>query len=357
MHRPERILPTVTRIEAGSVAAFLDAVPPHEVRLIAGLDAATLADLLTDAPSTRRPVLRLDLAGPGNAAACIERAIQALSDAVGRLWPYLWGGEDFSQVRDDPLSRAHLPLRLAALSARQAGVSRAWAQEIVPQLQRGATPRLATPSPPVEWSQLAQAFAPTGLVIVVPLGPDADAFVAAVEWLARNADVAVLVLAETMPASPAYERILYGAREVAHASALPRTGPESPRADPPLVIALPETEGRPHPQSDVELRLYTLIQADADLRPLFAFNRFVADLPLLQAKPDLIWADGRLVVEIDGPEHRGAAKYRADRHRDFELVRAGYRVLRMTNEDILTDAALALEKIRDLVRLTQRESR
>ena len=190
----------------------------------------------------------------------------------------------------------------------------------------------------------------------MPLEPDADIFIAAVEWLARHADVAVLVLADTMPASLVYERILYGAREVDRAST-PHADVEAATAAPPLVLALPETEGQPHPQSEVELKLYTLIQADADLRPLFAFNRSVPGLQLLQAKADILWTAGRLVVEIDGPEHRGAAKYRADRLRDYRLMLAGYRVLRMTNEDIITDGPLALERIRDVVRLAQGEAR
>ena len=36
---------------------------------------------------------------------------------------------------------------------------------------------------------------------------------------------------------------------------------------------------------------------------------------------------------------------------------AGYRVLRITNEDVLDDAALVLEKVRDVVQLAQREGR
>ena len=203
-----------------------------------------------------------------------------------------------------------------------------------------------------------------GLVVAVPWRGSAPPFVAAIEWLARHADVAVVALAEKMPKEPQADRITFGAREVVSADSPRRSGLETDEdalrsrpQDAPLVIALPETEGRPHPQSEVELKLYMLIQADADLRPLFSFNRFVPDLPLLQAKADVVWPAGRLVVEIDGPEHRGAAKYRADRHRDYRLMLAGWRVLRMTNEDIIADAALALERIRDVVRLVQGEAR
>ena len=359
MHELQRLASSTRVIRPGEVAGFIDAMEPHEVRCLAGLDAVALADRLALAPRTRRAVLRLDLGDQGDADCLIARAVDGLARAVSSLWPYLWGGEDLSALRDDALTLAHLPLRLEALAARHPGLSRAWGAEILPRLLRGAAPRLAGPSPAVEWAQLALAFAPDGLVIAVPWrGTAAAAFVAATEWLARNAAVSVLVFAERLPADPVFERPLFGAAAIADALETPE--PQTPRdAVPeetqPLLIALPETDGRPHPQSAAELKIYTLIQADADLRPLFAFNRMVPDLPLLAARADLLWRTGRLVVEIDGPEHRGAAKYRADRRRDTTLMLAGWRVLRMTNEDIITDAALALETIRDVVRLVQGE--
>ena len=162
-----------------------------------------------------------------------------------------------------------------------------------------------------------------------------------------------------MPADAAFERIGFGARCLVERPVAP--GNDAPgleaAAERPVVLALPPADGRPHPQSAVEMRLYTLIQADADLRSLFAFNKSVPDVPLLQARADILWSGGRVVVEIDGPEHRAIAKYRADRHRDYRLMCAGYRVLRMTNEDVIADGALALEKIRDVVRLARKEGR
>ena len=65
----------------------------------------------------------------------------------------------------------------------------------------------------------------------------------------------------------------------------------------------------------------------------------------------MLWRAGRVAVEIDGADHRAAAKYRADRDRDHRLMCAGYRVLRLTNEEVMEDCGLALAKIREVVRL------
>jgi len=38
----------------------------------------------------------------------------------------------------------------------------------------------------------------------------------------------------------------------------------------------------------------------------------------------------------------GSDQYAADRHRDFELLVSGYAVLRLSNEEVLTDTARAV---------------
>jgi very-short-patch-repair endonuclease len=109
--------------------------------------------------------------------------------------------------------------------------------------------------------------------------------------------------------------------------------------------------GRPHPQSPIEQRLCKMIQADRELAPKFIFNARVENAALNSPKVDLLWAEGRIVIELDGPEHRGPRTYRDDRHRDYELICAGYLVVRIPNEEIVEDFAKAIEKIRSVVRL------
>ncbi|WJK44007.1 DUF559 domain-containing protein [Solwaraspora sp. WMMA2056] len=50
-----------------------------------------------------------------------------------------------------------------------------------------------------------------------------------------------------------------------------------------------------------------------------------------------MWKRERCVVEIDGDDHRTAAKFTEDRHRDVMLQLNGYAVLRFTNTQVLDD--------------------
>jgi very-short-patch-repair endonuclease len=119
--------------------------------------------------------------------------------------------------------------------------------------------------------------------------------------------------------------------------------------DPEIIV--PPIRGKPHPLSDSEQKLAKLIAADSCLAPLFSFNTLVRLSQLSRPCVDLLWEPGKLVVEIDDASHWQKIKYAADRQRDFELMAAGFMVLRITAEEVLQDAAKALHKIRTCVEL------
>jgi hypothetical protein len=199
-------------------------------------------------------------------------------------------------------------------------------------------PRVRNAPPEVEFAQLCAAISPAGLVLVTSLdgSPSPDAFIRSVEWMAATVDVALIVLTrELPPVAPPYERILFGARAFTRPpepaprdSALRDLGALS-GVEAPRILATPEVVGRPHPLSAVEQRIARLLQSDEELRALFDHNQFVPEIAGPRTQVDLLWRTGRLVVEFDGDEH-WREKYRADRHRDYELLRAGYLVLRIT---------------------------
>jgi hypothetical protein len=324
-----------------------------EIRLLAGLDADRLRDRLAGG-GIKRPMLYFDLAGGATVEALIERAIAGLAQTVSQLWPFLWDGEDFSEARADALGALYLPIRLHALNRKVPRLSPLWARAAVSKLLEGRLPRVRNASPDVEFAQLCAAISPAGLVLVTSLDVTAspEAFIRAVEWMATTKEVALIVLTrELPPAAPPYERILFGARAFATPPDLaPRdpggfSGIEATR-----ILAQPEVFGRPHPLSAVEQRIARLLQSDEELRAVFDYNQFVPEIAGRRTQVDLLWSRGRIVVEFDGDEH-WREKYRADRHRDYELLRAGYLVLRITNSEVLEDAGRALEKIRDVVRL------
>jgi very-short-patch-repair endonuclease len=183
------------------------------------------------------------------------------------------------------------------------------------------------------------------------------AIVHALEWLASNGNAAVAVLCrELPPPEPPLDRLLYSAVTVAPDALWPTRikGDQNSAEgfeDSPIALLLPPVYGKPHPQSLIEQRLAKMIEADAELMSKFVFNALIKDVSLKSPRVDLLWADGRLVIELDGTEHRSRRAYRDDRHRDYELLCAGYAVVRIPNDEIVEDFQKTVEKIRTVVKL------
>jgi Protein of unknown function (DUF559) len=65
--------------------------------------------------------------------------------------------------------------------------------------------------------------------------------------------------------------------------------------------------------------------------------------------PDIRWPEERVIVEIDGAEHRTPAKYSADRRRDVLFLLSGYTIVRFTNEHVESDLPYVLQTIHDVL--------
>jgi very-short-patch-repair endonuclease len=93
--------------------------------------------------------------------------------------------------------------------------------------------------------------------------------------------------------------------------------------------------------------------ADQELRPLFAYNQPITTVYDTRPTVDLVWEGGRLVIEIDGADHRGEQKFAQDRKRDFELLMSGYRVARFTSSSVIEQTDAVVNQIRRAVRYLQ----
>ena len=91
--------------------------------------------------------------------------------------------------------------------------------------------------------------------------------------------------------------------------------------------------------TDAEMALWHSINRDQIEG--FKFRR---QHPFLDYVLDFVCLERRLVVEVDGGQHLAAA---SDVQRDKRLNKAGFRVLRFWNNDVLVNQAAVLEMIRD----------
>ena len=95
--------------------------------------------------------------------------------------------------------------------------------------------------------------------------------------------------------------------------------------------------------TDAELTLWRRLREAA---PELRFRRQVPIGPFVV---DFASHDCKLVVEVDGSQHHTIDGLAADAARDASLAQDGYRVLRFTNLDVLTNADGVVTAILDAV--------
>jgi len=99
----------------------------------------------------------------------------------------------------------------------------------------------------------------------------------------------------------------------------------------------PDSKGIERARGASEAFLYRRLETLAETSGAFQLN---AKLPISfdgwgHMEVDLLCAEARLVVELDGPQHLDDAEaYRRDRRKDALLQEAGYLVLRFLAEDV-----------------------
>ena len=81
-------------------------------------------------------------------------------------------------------------------------------------------------------------------------------------------------------------------------------------------------------------------------------RKFRREVPCEPYVLDFFCRELGLIVEIDGGQHNSAEGKEADRVRTAFLQKLGYRVLRFTNREVLTQTSAVLDAI---WRATQRE--
>lgn len=185
------------------------------------------------------------------------------------------------------------------------------------------------------------------LVVHVPekLSPHGETvFVAGCEWLAHQSGMGVWLVGRELKRVETVH-LLVPPPVTRLAAELP--SPEIPPAE---SVGVPPLCGRPARYSVVEQAVEQALGECPWAHGRTWNQTYASPDPLfVPIRTDLMWAAEKCVVELDGPEHRTPARMELDRLRDRHLERAGFTVLRFTNEQVLDDLPAVLRRIRDFL--------
>jgi very-short-patch-repair endonuclease len=348
-------------------AEFILGMVEGSILALDGIDSEGLRVVLDAAEPDRcgKRALFARIAPAPTAEAIVDQALNLLAETARRLWPLWFTDVSFAGCRNDRLGRLAVDAIARSAAKEIAGLSPSWAAAAARLALDSHPPRVRGALPAVELAQLTRAINRSGLVLIADVsvacaGPNPAAMVHALEWTAQHSRGAVVALfAELPPNEPPFDRILYGARRVSATEGASSGVVEAIGADPADAAPwIAPWRGKPHPLSDIERRLAQALSVDRELASLFGFNLIVETARGSHPKVDLLWPEGRLVVEIDGwGVHGNRAAFMYDRHRDYELIVSGYTVLRLANDEIAQDVEKAVEKIRDVARLCRARAR
>jgi len=303
----------------------------------------------------------------------LGQLVAALAKSVPDFAPELYGRR--LQPGSPKWTQSSIEVEAQSIVREVREVQGSACRRILAAVTQGDAPALGKMAHAEQAQQLALAIEPTRLLVLIAvLAEPSDeeplrSLAQGAEWLAMNTSSRVsLVLPMTLRGRQELDHVTYGARVFADA-------PEEMRAPSPAALqpsqrrgakrgfAKPKettssvpaidsspVEGFPHPRSDAERHLHAEIMKDSRLRALFGYNRRVSTSAGETHTVDLLWEEGRLVIELDGISHRGAGQFNRDRVRDLHLLLTGYRVVRFTDERVLANTPWVLEQIRQLVR-------
>ena len=292
----------------------------------------------------------------------IDRVLEALAEVALEIWPDWYDGlGDGSADGPDPGDR--LAEAIASNRRFRREPTAAWFRVARRSCQTGKPPLLGVKGPRLA-AELGMAITPVRLQIALAVVDESQppgrllGLSRASEWLAdaTGAEVVVLV-SRSKVADPELDGINSNAEIEPDPFGIDREpaivgDPVSLRPDPRAIVDVTPFLGRPHPKSQGEQILAKFLESDTELRGLFSYNTRVAGRDGASHVADLVWPEGRLVVEVDGYYHHSdRASFSRDRRRDYELLTQGYATLRLPHDEVLEDVELAASKIRDLVRL------
>ncbi len=317
-----------------------------------------------------------------SAVDCIAACLDAAANRALLAWPNWYGDGLFAEAPTESLDDRLHALRVAVdLSRSNQSIEPAWLKKATHLAAAGKPPLIPGLVAEIQIRQLALAFTGSVINIMLAVPPellnagDCKGFPYAVEWLARESGLNVTVLLpQAMAANESLSPLLYrvanwttgspdscGADTLANMTVPPPDVETASLFSSPAIPEESATEaeriiGSPHPRSRGEQLLAERLTHDPQLSGLFGYNQPLQTRCGHRFIVDLLWREGRVVVEVDGYYfHSNSVAFADDRDRDYRLLLSGYRVLRLPHDEIVRDVDLAVEKIRDVVHFVRNQ--
>jgi very-short-patch-repair endonuclease len=336
--------------------------PAWQVSYLADVDPELLSIALDPLPPTAPAVTQFR---PGAGRPLSDQVALLLSEldrAAIALFPSWLPGADQLDV-PQPVSIAAVRGLAAELAARTRNFGPFLADVAERGFRRrGDAPRTKFPDEvrAAGYSRIiasAYARSTTAVLVHLPEGlssADERGLTAAAEWLAHNGRFTVWLAGAPLRTVDRIRSCRVSLpTELAQLTAIAVKNPHPPQ-EAPRVFSIPPISGSPRQDSPAELALEGALKGHewaSGRRWNYTYEWHVLAKPY---RLDLFWADERLVVEVDGRDHRGPLKFADDRRRDVQLQLLGHDVLRFTNEQVLSDVQAVVSKIEKS--LTQRRA-
>jgi very-short-patch-repair endonuclease len=300
--------------------------------------------------------------------------VAALAKATPDFFPALYGLHQAE--RQAPWSATQIESEAHAVTRAVPGVEGGACRRILEACYRRAVPSLGKLNRAEQARQFALAIDPNHLFVFIAVvnvpaaGQALRSLAQGAEWLASNVrSRVILVLPDELAGRHELDHVSYGACRFTPESELVRVEDldapkraclnetEVGRAElgdahqpvPPTISVSP-LRGRPATNSEAEQALSAALGQEEELGALFDFNQQVATVAGQTPRVDLVWTAGKLVIEVDGREHRGQKAFGRDRMRDYELWLTGYSVIRFMDSDVLFRTDWVMDRIRAAVR-------
>lgn len=330
----------------------LTSLPRTAVVRLAGTSPEQLAVLLDPLPTDCPVVIRCGIPVASTASAVVADLLDRLETVAIELFP-AWLPDGDAVETKSGLDRRVVRI----LARRYAAQSEHFGPFLADVAEAALLGRRRVERFPQETRArglariLADAYGRQGVVLLIDGSVEVDVdkqpiVAVAFGWLA-NHGIGIWLADDVLPSVDRFPT---------KAVAIPSLDAPFLEAQPAVtLIDIPAPLGRPHPLSEAEQRLARALD-----RCEWAVGRHWNQVrntgslvPTIRV--DLIWPTERCIVEIDGPDHRTAEKYAADRIRDNALALEGFRVLRFTNEQIASDMSSVLDVIRHMLTTLRHE--